>query len=126
MSQQSRTILTIQGLYMSLTSLWPIIDLHSFIQLTGYKTDVWLVKTLSLLLLSIGISFIIQSAQRSLSAGIRLLAINVAVSLSAIDFYYTTVNVISDVYVIDGFIQLLFISLWLFRTISKKKFPVGD
>jgi hypothetical protein len=125
MSHQGRVIFAIQGAYMSITALWPLIHLQSFLQVTGYKTDIWLLKTVSLLLLCIGISFIIQSIQRDASEGIRLLAINVAVTLASIDFYYTVFKVISEVYAIDGFIQLLFVSLWLFRTISKRKFPLS-
>jgi hypothetical protein len=126
MSRSSNTILAIQGTYISITSLWPLIHLHSFLQITGFKADIWLLKTVSLLLLCIGISFIMQSAQRVYAVGIRLLAINVAVALAAVDFYYTTTGTISERYAIDGFIQLLFVSLWLFRTISKRKHPVSD
>jgi hypothetical protein len=126
MSRSSNIILAIQGMYISITSIWPLIHLHSFLQITGSTSDIHLLKTMSLLLLCIGISFISQSAQRGSSAGIRMLAFNVAIALTIVDFYYTTTRVISEVYVIDGFIQLLFVSLWLFKTISRSRFPVND
>jgi hypothetical protein len=45
-----------------------------------------------------------------------------ALGLASIDFYYTSNNVISDVYMADGFMQLLFIIAWMYTIcqISKK------
>jgi len=35
----------LQGLYWLVTGLWGLIDVHSFMKVTGPKTDIWLVKT---------------------------------------------------------------------------------
>lgn len=55
-----KPLLWIQGLYLLFTALWALIDIDSFMRLTGPKTDIWLVKTVSVLLLAIGLGFIAQ------------------------------------------------------------------
>ncbi|SHL25073.1 hypothetical protein SAMN05444407_10372 [Chryseobacterium contaminans] len=40
-----------QLLYYFATSLWPLVHIKSFLIITGDKTDIWLVKTVSILLL---------------------------------------------------------------------------
>jgi hypothetical protein len=120
MPQTSKIILCIQGVYTTLTALWPIVHLKSFLIVTGPKTDIWLLNTVSLLLLAMGISFLIWSKEKSPSNGIRLLAINSAITLAAIDFYYTAHHIISRVYIVDGIMQLVFISWWLFHLFRKK------
>jgi hypothetical protein len=115
-------ILIAQGIYTILTSLWPIIHIKSFLFITGPKTDVWLVKLVSLLLLCMGISFLMEVSQKHLSVTIKQLALNSAVVLFVVDLYYSYYNIIPEVYVIDGFIQLLFICLWMFRALAKNRF----
>ena len=40
----------IQGLYFLVSGVWPIIHIASFLKITGPKTDLWLVKTVGVLL----------------------------------------------------------------------------
>jgi hypothetical protein len=68
-----------------------------------------------------GISFLIEAMQKFPSQGIKVLALNSGIALFAVDFYYSYRNVIREVYVIDGFVQLIFISLWLFRMLAKNR-----
>lgn len=53
-------LLWIQGAYTSLTALWGLIDIDSFMAVTGPKNDIWLVKTVSVVLLAIGIGMIVR------------------------------------------------------------------
>ena len=48
--------LLIQAIYYVVTGLWPVIDIASFIRITGPKTDVWLVKMVGLLTVAIAIT----------------------------------------------------------------------
>jgi hypothetical protein len=45
----------IQATYFLVTAVWPIVHIQSFMEVTGYKTDIWLVKTVGALLIPISI-----------------------------------------------------------------------
>jgi hypothetical protein len=53
-----RLLLWIEGLYSLVTAIWPIVDIDSFMVVTGPKTDQWLVKTVSVLILAIAVFFL--------------------------------------------------------------------
>src|SRR4051812_30893344 len=44
----------IQGVYFFITGLWPIVHMPSFLFVSGPKTDLWLVKTVGILIVVIG------------------------------------------------------------------------
>jgi hypothetical protein len=49
-------ILLVQGIYWLVTGVWGLVDIVSFMKVTGPKTDVWLVKTVSVLIVVISLS----------------------------------------------------------------------
>jgi hypothetical protein len=53
-----RIVLWVQTIYYLLTAIWPLADIESFMLVTGRKTDIWLVKTVSVLLLAVVFSFV--------------------------------------------------------------------
>jgi len=119
-----KPLLWIQGLYLLFTALWALIDIDSFMQLTGPKTDIWLVKTVSVLLLAIGLGFIVQAFVNTNPLPVILVALISSTGLAAIDIYYHLRGVISIVYFYDGWIELAFALLWtyvLFRFKFKSK-----
>jgi hypothetical protein len=48
------TIALVQGIYFFLTGVWPLISMRTFLRITGPKTDLWLVKTVGLILAVMG------------------------------------------------------------------------
>jgi hypothetical protein len=102
-----------QAVYYILTGLWPIIDIHSFMLVTGPKTDTWLVKMVGLLAASIGIYLIRISIADRFSRDTAVLAILSALSFTAIDVVYAAINDrISDIYLIDVIPELTFVTGW--------------
>jgi hypothetical protein len=99
----SSTIFT-QGIYYLITGVWPLVDIHSFMLVTGPKTDIWLVKAMSCLFCAIGLALVIGRKER-VCVWLSLLT---SFSMAVIDFYYSSIDVTSDVYKIDGVIQVLF------------------
>jgi hypothetical protein len=97
-------ILVIQGIYYILTGLWPLLHLHSFMLVTGEKTDTWLVKMVALLSVAIGLALVYRPVSTQ-----RLLAIGAAVSFAAIDIFYASKGIISAIYLADALIQIIFI-----------------
>lgn len=109
-----RFLLAIQSIYYLITGLWPLVHITSFMEVSGYKTDLWLVKTVGVLILSIALTFIIDLRIREYSLSVAFLSVSTAAGLLAIDLYYALTGVISTIYLADAFFQLLFICLWLF------------
>ena len=107
-----RTLLIIQGVYTSLTAIWPLIDIEGFMAVTGFKTDQWLVKTVGALLIPVAVSFFLASRQKQPNWPVYILAAGSCISFAAIDFYYTGIDRIKWVYQADGFLQLLFLINW--------------
>lgn len=114
MKQKYRnTLLLMQGIYYLFTALWPLIDVSSFMDFTGFKTDVWLVKTVAVLVLCISLAFLVCAFLREASFAIMLLAVFSATGFFAIDLYYTSTNTIDGIYLADASIQLILICAWL-------------
>jgi hypothetical protein len=102
-----------QGAYTFLTAIWPIVDIESFMEISGYKTDIWLVKTVSILLLATSISFLIDTLSNRLNVPITMLALVVAIGMAYVDFYYSLNGTIRKIYMLDDFIEILFTIGWL-------------
>lgn len=90
-----------------------MIHLDSFLFVTGPKTDTWLVKTVSLLIVCMGLTFLKASSAKHFSASVCVLAVSAASAFIFIDMYYPLRGIISKVYMIDGFVQLIFIISWI-------------
>jgi hypothetical protein len=103
-----------QGIYYFITGLWPLIDIESFLYITGPKTDLWLVKTVSAIFVCIGLVLSLAFFQQSTSLLIIILGVTTALAIVIIDFYYSLNGVISPVYLIDGGIQILLLLFYSF------------
>jgi hypothetical protein len=108
-----RIILSVQSLYYFLTGLWPLFHIASFMEVTGYKTDIWLVKTVGVLIVSVASAFLVELFCRENSSAVVCLSISSAAGLMGIDLYYSLNEVISKVYLIDAVAQLLVIGSWI-------------
>lgn len=108
-----KTIL-VQALYYTITGLWPLIDIGSFMQITGPKTDIWLVKMVGLLSTVIGLTLLLHYFNKKKpvpEAGV--LGVGGALSFAFIDVYYALTDVISNVYMADAAVQVVFVLMWI-------------
>lgn len=115
-----KTLGLTQGIYTLLTALWALVDINSFMEVTGPKSDTWLVKNVAVLLIPIGICFIAGLYLKSESLIVILVGITSSAGLAFIDFYYTTRGTIKWIYLVDGYLQILFSLLWIFLLIQLK------
>jgi hypothetical protein len=76
------------GGYYLLTGLWSLVSISSFQAVTGSKTDIWLVKTIGLLLTVSGLVFLYSAARRSFPVETVILAIGTALALAFIEITY--------------------------------------
>ena len=95
-------VLAAQGLYFAATGIWPLLHMRSFEAVTGPKVDKWLVKTVGLCITCIGGTLLAAARRDRVTPEIRGLAVSSAVSLAAIDVYYSATGRISPIYLADA------------------------
>src|SRR5687767_603970 len=98
-----RRMSLLQGLYFTVTGLWPLLHMESFLAVTGPKTDLWLVRTVALLITCIGTTLLVAAREKQPAASITVLGIASAASLAWVDAYYSLTGVIWPVYLLDTF-----------------------
>jgi hypothetical protein len=108
------TLLLVQGIYTLVTAIWPLLDIESFMVVTGPKTDTWLVKTVAALLIPIALFFLLNVYRKGPFLHIAIVGVFSSLGLAGIDFYYTSNDTISWIYAVDGLLQVMFILCWLY------------
>ena len=116
-----RTILTIQALYYFGTGLWGLLHIDSFVAVTGPKFDIWLVRTVSALIVAEGAGFFLAAVRREINVSILSIAILSAFGLMIIDLYYSSIDRISDVYLGDALAQILILIAFLVAFVKRSK-----
>ena len=116
-------LICLQSGYYLATALWGILDIESFMEVSGPKTDIWLVKTVSVVLLSVCICLLSGLLLAEYSLPIFILGSTSAIALAIIDFRYTSDDTIKWVYAIDGVVQVLILISWIiiWRQLIKKE-----
>ena len=107
-------VLGLQGLYYFVTGLWPVVEMPSFIVLTGPKTDLWLVRTVGGILTICGISMMLAAAMRRISIEIGVLALGLAFTLALVDIVAVLEGVASPVYLADAVVELALLGFWYY------------
>ena len=102
----------IQGIFYVATGVWPLIDIVSFQVVTGPKTDLWLVKTVGVLVTVIGLVLLSAARSRRVTAEMVLLAVGSALGLAGIDLIYALSGRISAVYLADAVVEIGLAVLW--------------
>jgi hypothetical protein len=103
-----------QGVYYLLTAVWPIVHIESFIWVTGPKTDIWLVKTVSALLIPIGLTILLALRRTTPILEVAVLAGGAAIALAVIDIVYVANGTISRIYLADAVVELPLAAAWFF------------
>jgi hypothetical protein len=106
-------VASVQGLYFLVTGLWPIFHIQSFLLVTGPKTDLWLVKTVGVLITVIGAVLLAASRHRRITHEIILLGTASALGLAIIDLTYALSGRIAAVYLADAAVELCLAALWV-------------
>src|SRR4051812_15268030 len=114
-----RLVLIIQSVYILVTAVWPLVDIRSFMMVTGPKKDVWLVKTVAVILLCISIGFIAAWYSSQISIPLIILAASLSAGLAAVDIYYVFSGVISAIYLGDALIETGLLICWIFILITR-------
>lgn len=81
---------------------------------TGPKHDVWLVKTVGALLIPVGCCLLVYTRIQTERRPALILGSLTALGFLIVDFYYSLTDVIADVYMTDGFLQIVFFCAWIY------------
>ncbi len=106
------TVALVQGIYFLVNGIWPILSMRTFLAITGPKTDLWLVKTVGLILAIIGAVLIYAQRTAAINPPVIFLAIGAAASLVMIEIVYVVKRVISPIYLGDAAAELILIAWW--------------
>ena len=107
-----QVVAIVQGAYFAATGLWPLLHVHSFMAVTGPKTDVWLVRTVGVIVLCVGVCVGLAGWQARITPEIALLAITSAAALAAVDIIYVLRRVIDKIYLTDAVAEIVLIAVW--------------
>jgi hypothetical protein len=107
-----RKLALIQGLFYLATGIWPLLDIVSFQMVTGPKTDLWLVRTVGVLVSVVGGVLLLSYRSRRVSDELIVLAMGCALGLAAIDLVYALCGRISAVYLADAAAEIGLAGLW--------------
>jgi hypothetical protein len=109
-----RKLALIQGLFYLATGIWPLLDIVSFQLVTGPKTDLWLVRTVGVLVAVVGGVLLLGHRNRRLTDELIVLAMGSALGLAAIDLFYSLAGRISTVYLADAAAEIGLAGLWAY------------
>jgi hypothetical protein len=116
-----------QGMYNVVTGVWPLLSMRSFEAVLGPKVDRWLVRTVSGLLLGIGIAQ--ASTDRAALPVVRRLSAMTAGTLLAVDATYALRGRIAKTYLLDAVVEAGWLAAWLrsgpVRTRAVRPGPAG-
>lgn len=97
-----RIVLVGQGLCYLATGLLPFVSMRSFVAITGPKRDLWLVRTVRVLVSVIGAVLVMAGLRRERRPEMQVLAAGSALGLAGIDVFYAAKGRISPVYLLDA------------------------
>ena len=102
----------IQGIYYIAIGLWPLVSMNTFLSVAGPKTDLWLLRTISMLISVIGFSLLLSARTGRLNASVLALALGSAAVLGWADAYYSLTGIIWPIYLLDGVAEAVLIVGW--------------
>ncbi len=113
-AEQQRVVWAwLQGVFYTVSGIWPLVDIDSFQFVTGPKVDLWLVRTVGLLLAVLGLALLRAARGRRVSSDLILVAAGQALALAVIDVVYVTAGRISPIYLLDAAAELVLVAGWI-------------
>ena len=107
------TVALIQALFYVVTGIWPWLSMRTFLQVTGPKQDLWLVKTVGVLIIVIGLVLGAAGLRRRVTPEIGLLAVGSAGALAGADLLFVSQRRIPPVYLLDTVAELGLVASWV-------------
>lgn len=103
----------VHAVYYGVTGLWPLVHMPSFLAVTGPKTDLWLVRTVGVLILAITCPLALAAWRGAVVPEVFVLAVASCIGFSAIDIIYVGRGTIRKIYLADAAGEILLLGAWL-------------
>lgn len=103
----------LHGFYYLVTGLWSVLHIDSFMVVTGPKEDIWLVKTVGMLVMAIGAGLMYSGFIKHLSVPILIIAIFAAVGFILVDVVYVFNDTIQPIYLLDAIAEMIIVTCWI-------------
>jgi hypothetical protein len=103
----------VQAVYFGLTGIWPILHMPSFLAVTGPKHDLWLVRTVGLLIVAVAIPMAMAAWRGIVVPEVVALAVASSAGLTIIDVVYVARGTIRKIYLADAAAELVLIAAWM-------------
>ncbi len=113
----------VQGRYFVVTDLRPLLHIAWPQKVTGRKTDLWLVKTVGILILVIGSGPVLAALTHRFTPPLILIAMASALALLAVDLIDALKHVISSIYVLEALLEAAFLAWWTMCLIQSEEQP---
>lgn len=120
-----RALAAAQGVYFSLTGVWPVVHIRSFMAVTGPKTDLWLVRLVGAMITVVGVILVDAARRGRLDRGVWGLGFWMPVVLGAVDVIYVANRTIPPVYLLDAVAEAAIAAWWLVVLAAKRKRGAG-
>jgi len=101
-----------QGCYFLIAGIWPLLHIKSFQKVTGRKTDLWLVKTVGVLVIVIGAGLIVAGFRQRFAPELILIAMASVLGLMVVDLVHAFKRVLSPIYVLEAVLEAGFLVWW--------------
>jgi len=102
-----------QGSYYAATGVWPLLHMRSFLEVTGPKTDLWLVQTVGALVTCVGGQLLLSAADSAEAKKLRPLAVGSAAALAAVEVVHVARKRISPIYLLDAIAEVGLAWFWM-------------
>ncbi len=100
----------IQAIYYVASGLWPVMSPRTFQALTGAKRDEWLMKTVGVLTVAMGLGLLTEGRRGGGQAPLGLVG---ALGLGLPDLWYGLRRRVPAVYLLDGALETAFAVGWI-------------
>jgi hypothetical protein len=103
----ARAVLIVQAIVYLVTGVWAVASRTTFERVTGPKTDYWLVRTVGLLVIVIGIALLAGSRAAPIGGSTWVLGIGSAAAFAIIDVRFGLPGRISRIYLLDAVFEIV-------------------
>lgn len=112
-----------QASYDLLTGLWPLVSIRTFQRVTGPKVDLWLVKTVAVLVLAIGGTLAVAGLRRRVTLETAVLGAGSAAALAIVDVVYVAKRRIAPIYLADALAEAALVLAWIAGRAALRRTP---
>ena len=107
------SLATVQAAYFGLTGIWPIVHMPSFLAVTGPKHDLWLVRTVGVLIVAVATPLAMAAWRGTVVPEVFALAVASSAALAIIDVVYVARGTIRKIYLADAAAELVLLAAWV-------------